>query len=64
MSRDFGWDTSTSNYLALYADLVDARPALRDTRIRKTAVRPRAAAAASGRREDFNAGLGEMARSA
>ncbi len=64
MSRDFGWDTSTSNYLALYADLVDARPALRDTRIRKTAVRARAAAAAGGRREDFNAGLGEMARSA
>jgi starch synthase len=64
MSRDFGWDASTKNYLALYADLVDARPALRDTRVRKTPVRARTAASAGTRREEFNAGVGEMARSA
>ncbi|MFM0222589.1 glycogen synthase GlgA [Paraburkholderia dipogonis] len=64
MSRDFGWDASTSNYLALYADLVDARPALRDTRVRKSAVRARTAASAGKHREEFNAGVAEMARSA
>jgi starch synthase len=58
MSRDSGWQASTSNYLALYADLVDARPALRDTRVRKTPVRARATASARG------VGVAEMARSA
>ncbi len=71
MSRESGWDASTANYLALYAELVDARPALRDTRIRKTAAGPRtavAASAGSARRtrvdEAFATGAGEMARSA
>jgi len=70
MSRDSGWNTSTSNYLALYADLVDARPALRDTRVRKTPVRARQAAASTGTRgtrraeDSFGPGAGEMARSA
>jgi starch synthase len=64
MSCDFGWDASTKNYLALYADLVDARPALHDTRVRKSPVRARTAASAGTRREEFNAGVGEMARSA
>jgi starch synthase len=61
---------STSNYLALYADLVDARPAVQDTRVRKTPGRARTANAAGarqvrrGRDEAFNAGVEEMVRSA
>lgn len=70
MSRDFGWEASTANYLALYADMVDARPALRESRVRKTPVRARAAGLSAGTRqadradEGFNTGVGEMARSA
>ncbi|WP_429300961.1 glycogen synthase GlgA [Paraburkholderia sp. GAS199] len=75
MSRDFGWAASTANYLELYAELVDARPVPRDTRVRKTAARARsegtAASAAAGaaarrlRAEDgFAAAGAEMARSA
>jgi starch synthase len=74
MSREFGWDTSTANYLALYAELVDARPALRDTRVRKTPVRARgvgsaAVASSAGTRrarveEGFATGAAELARSA
>ncbi|WP_035485762.1 glycogen synthase GlgA [Paraburkholderia phenoliruptrix] len=67
MSRDSSWEVSTSNYLALYADLVDARPALRDTRVRKTPGRSRTAAAGARqarRDEAFNAGAGEMVLSA
>lgn len=41
MSRESGWDRSTAHYLALYADLVDARPALRDAPVKKSAVRAR-----------------------
>ena len=55
MSRNSGWDASTAHYLALYAELVDARPAERearepsDKRVRKTAARARTgASAASG----------------
>ncbi|MEZ0604095.1 glycogen synthase GlgA [Paraburkholderia sp. IW21] len=68
MSRDFGWETSTSNYLSLYADLVDARPAPGDARLRKTPVRARSTASGATRRarpdEGFNASVGKMARSA
>jgi starch synthase len=72
MNRESGWDASTANYLALYAQLVDARPALRDARVRKTAVRGRAAsgaAVATGPRrarveESFANVAGEMTRSA
>lgn len=68
MSRDFGWKTSTSNYLSLYADLVDARPVPGDARVRKTPVRARSAAsgATRGARPDegFNASVGKMARRA
>ncbi|MBW9102193.1 glycogen synthase GlgA [Paraburkholderia phenoliruptrix] len=68
MSRDSSWEASTSSYLALYADLVDARPALRDTRVRKTPGRARTAGSAAARQvhrdEAFGAGVGEMVRSA
>ncbi|MFM0717374.1 glycogen synthase GlgA [Paraburkholderia strydomiana] len=72
MNRESGWDASTANYLALYAQLVDARPALRDARVRKTAVRGRAASGAAvttGPRrarveESFANVAGEMTRSA
>ncbi|WGS53157.1 glycogen synthase GlgA [Paraburkholderia sp. D15] len=68
MSRDFGWEASSANYLELYAELVEARPAARDTRVRKTSVRARTAAAGATRRaradEGFNAGVGELVRSA
>jgi starch synthase len=70
MSRDSSWEVSTSNYLALYADLVDARLAVQDTRVRKTPGRVRTANAAGarqvrrGRDEAFNAGVEEMVRSA
>ncbi|HEX7933657.1 MAG TPA: glycogen synthase GlgA [Paraburkholderia sp.] len=64
MSRDSGWKASTSNYLALYAELVDARPALADTRVRKTPGRARTAATAEAQRvrgdEAFNPGAGEI----
>jgi starch synthase len=68
MNRDSGWEASTSNYLALYAGLVDVRPAVPDTRVRKTPVRARTAAPANSRRvrseDTFNAGVGELARTA
>jgi starch synthase len=77
MSRNSGWDASTAHYLALYAELVDARPAERearesgDKRVRKTAARARAGqSAASGSRgsrraeEGFAPGVADMARSA
>jgi starch synthase len=69
MSRDFGWDASTSNYLALYAELVDAQPLLSDTRrIRKAPARPHPAVSVAARRahpdEGFITGGGEMARRA
>ncbi|WP_144109374.1 glycogen synthase GlgA [Paraburkholderia sp. BCC1886] len=68
MSRDSGWEASTSHYLALYADLVEARPALRDApRTRKTPLRQRAASTGTRRlhaEDTFNTGVAEMARSA
>ncbi|WP_345816361.1 glycogen synthase GlgA [Paraburkholderia sp. PREW-6R] len=67
MSRDFGWESSTSNYLALYAGLVDARPALRDTPVRKTPVRARASTAGSRRvlaEEAFSVAAADMALTA
>ncbi|OLL30912.1 starch synthase [Burkholderia sp. SRS-W-2-2016] len=68
MSRDSGWELSTSNYLALYAELVDARPAPRDLRERKAPTRTRTGASANGRQARgeaiFNTGTGELARSA
>ncbi|HZZ13139.1 MAG TPA: glycogen synthase GlgA [Paraburkholderia sp.] len=68
MSRESGWAASTPSYLALYADLVEARPALHDTRVRKTPVRARSNGTASARgvrgEEGFAASSGEMARSA
>jgi starch synthase len=75
MSRESGWGASTANYLALYAELTDARPALRDARVRKTAVRAHAggaaasAASSAGKRrarveEGFASASGDMARSA
>ncbi|MGY6125718.1 glycogen synthase GlgA [Paraburkholderia strydomiana] len=68
MNRDSGWDVSTANYLALYAGLVDAHPAVPDTRVRKAPVRARTAAPANSRRvrseDTFNAGVGELARTA
>ncbi|MCC8392184.1 glycogen synthase GlgA [Paraburkholderia sp. MMS20-SJTR3] len=68
MSRDSGWERSTSNYLALYAQLVDARPAPRDLRVRKAPTRTRTAASAKGRQArgeaSFDTGTGELARSA
>jgi starch synthase len=77
MSRNSGWDASSANYLALYAEMVDVRPAARDardareTRVRKTPGRARTgASAASGTRgsrrvdEGFAPGVGETLRSA
>ncbi|MFL9919497.1 glycogen synthase GlgA [Paraburkholderia fungorum] len=68
MSREFGWEVSTSSYLALYADLVEARPVLHDARVLKTPARARPSVSGGTRSarsdEDFNAGVGEMARSA
>ncbi|MFM0736103.1 glycogen synthase GlgA [Paraburkholderia xenovorans] len=68
MSRDFGWAASTSNYLELYADLVDARPMPNDAPVRKTPARARTANAPATRRarseEGFAVGAAEMARSA
>ena len=68
MSRDSGWEVSTSNYLALYAELVDARPAHGDTRGVKTPGRVKRAAPANARRVHGDgvlaAGMGKLARSA
>jgi starch synthase len=69
MSRESGWDRSTAHYLALYADLVDARPArpaLRDTQVKKSPVRARTGIAARRVRaeEGFAASGADQVRSA
>ncbi|WP_233834914.1 glycogen synthase GlgA [Paraburkholderia sp. ZP32-5] len=67
MNRDSGWQIPASNYLALYAQLVDARGALRDARALKTPDRQTTATANATRRRaesGFDQSSGELARSA
>lgn len=49
MSRDFGWQASTANYLAVYSELVDARPVPRDTEVRRAPARTRSTVASGSR---------------
>jgi starch synthase len=67
MNRDCGWQVPASKYRAVYAQPVDARAALGDTRALKTPDRQRTAIANARRRRaesGFSQDVGERARSA